>query len=63
MQGDIMTQDEKDYICSIIDNGGFKYAFINYSNFSEIEDEKLHELIDKYKDAACELENYVGYSV
>lgn len=38
---------------------GFHYCFVNYSSFSEIKDEKFHQLREAYLQVATKLENYV----
>ena len=54
-----MTEDDRDYVCGKIDNEGFDYCFISYSNFEEIKDEKFHELREKYIKTKNELESYL----
>ena len=39
---------------------GFDYCFNGYGDFSEIEDEKFHELRKMYLSAAKNLEDYVN---
>lgn len=46
-------------VADAIENEGFDYAFVNYSNFEEIEDEEFHRLRIAYKEARAELEAYV----
>jgi len=43
-----MTNDEKEYVSNTIDNEGFDYAFMSYSDFSDIEDEEFHKLRRMY---------------
>ena len=43
-----MTNDEKEYVRDTIDNEGFDYAFMSYSDFSDIEDEEFHKLRRMY---------------
>jgi thymidylate kinase len=38
---------------------GFHYCFESYSSFEEVEDDKFHELREKYIEIAKELEKYV----
>ena len=40
---------------------GFHYCLKHYSSFEEIEDEKFHELREKYLEIAQDLEKYVMY--
>ena len=42
-----------------MDAEGFHYCFKHYSSFEEIEDEKFHELREKYLEVAKELEQYI----
>jgi len=39
---------------------GFHYCFKHYSRWEKIEDEKFHELRNKYLDSAKELEQYIN---
>lgn len=55
-----MNAKELEYVKDTIDNEGFDYAFVDYSDFSEIEDEKFHKLREAYVKAAEELREYVG---
>ena len=36
-----MTNEDKEYVATTIQNEGFDYAFMSYSNFSDIDDEDL----------------------
>jgi hypothetical protein len=38
---------------------GLHYCFKHYSSFKEIDDEKFHELREKYLEIAQELEQYI----
>jgi hypothetical protein len=58
--GEDMTEKEKEYVLAKIENEGFDYTFIHYSNFKDIKDKKFHELRLAYKKAAEELSEYVG---
>lgn len=55
-----MTGKEFQYVADTIENEGFSYAFVHYTDFSEIEDEKFHELRQAYLDADAALREYVG---
>lgn len=55
-----MKNKEKKYIESVIENEGFDYAFMHYSDFDEISDEKFHELRKAYLAASAKLHEYVG---
>jgi hypothetical protein len=57
---DGMTGPEVDYVRARIDNEGFDYCFVSYSDFAEIKDEKFHKLRRAYVAAQKALEDYVG---
>ncbi len=42
---------------------GLHYCFKHYSSFKEIDDEKFHELREKYLEIAQELEQYITNKV
>lgn len=46
-----------------MDAEGLHYCFKNYSSFSEIEDDKFHQLRKQYLDVANQLETYVSYKL
>ena len=50
------------YVLSKIDDEGFDYCFLHYSDFREIEDEEFHRLRDNYLKAQKQLEEYLLYS-
>lgn len=57
-----MTNEEIEnweWIYSKMKNEGFHYCFKHYSDFKEIEDDKLHELRLAYLDSANKLEKYI----
>lgn len=55
-----MSEEDKEYVQITVNNEGFDYAFYGYSNYNKIEDEKFHELRNKYLDARQELEKYIN---
>lgn len=55
------TTEEYENLMYRIDNEGFDGAFVHYSDFSEIEDEKFHELRQAYIKAHNDLNAYIGY--
>jgi hypothetical protein len=55
-----MKGEDFEYVRVMMNQEGFHYCFANYSSFSEIKDEKFHELREQYLKAANELEKYVG---
>lgn len=54
-----MNKKDKKYVCDCVNNEGFDYAFIDYSNFPEIKDKKFHELRQAYIEARNNLANYI----
>ena len=54
-----MTRKDKSYVASKIENEGFHYAFIHYSNYEDIKDKKFHELRSAYIDAVKNLSEYL----
>ncbi len=44
---------------SAVENEGFDYAFVNYSNFYEIKDKKFHSLRENYLKVQKELYDYI----
>jgi len=55
-----MTGREFNYVRGTIENEGFDYAFINYSDFEDIKDPKFHKLRKAYIKAQKDLQEYVG---
>lgn len=47
-------------VLEIIDQEGFDYCFLHYTDFKEIKDKKFHKLIDDYVEATKKLENYIN---
>lgn len=54
-----MKKSELKEIQQIIDNEGFDYTFANYSSFSDIKDEKFHELRNEFLNARAKLGKYL----
>jgi len=57
-----MTEQEREewgYVAYWMNNEGFHYCFKQYSNFSEIKDEKFHELREQYIEISNSLEKYI----
>lgn len=48
-----------EYVKQRMEQEGFDYCFINYSNFEEVKDDKFHELRKRYINAKNELESYI----
>jgi hypothetical protein len=57
----VMTQKDKEYICAVIENEGFEYAFASYSNFEQINDEEFHEARKQFLEARKHLMKVTGY--
>lgn len=38
-----MTKQERQRVRNIVENEGFAYAFVDYSDFEEIKDEEFHK--------------------
>ena len=56
-----LTDEDKDKICSTIDDEGFSYTFVDYSSFPEIKDEEFHRLRKDFIKSQKALEKYVGW--
>ncbi len=54
-----MQTEEAEYLQSKIEHEGFDYTFKHYSNFSEIEDKKFHQLRLAFLEAYKNLEEYI----
>jgi hypothetical protein len=57
----IMKAKDKEYLLSVIENEGFEYAFIYYSDFKKIEDEEFHRLRKLFEESRQNLADYIGY--
>jgi len=56
-----MTKKDAKYVRATIDDEGFEYTFLHYSDFDEIKDDKFHELRKAFLKAQKELDEYIGY--
>lgn len=54
-----MTSEEAKNLLSRINQEGFHYCFMHYSNFEDINDVQFHEFRLKYIDAAERLAKYI----
>ncbi len=54
-----MKKKEQQYVHDTIDNEGFHYAFVHYSDFEEIADPEFHRLREEYKKASRALADYL----
>jgi len=43
-----MKKEDRIYVLDTIDSDSFEYAFVNYSDFKEIEDKEFHVLREAY---------------
>lgn len=51
--------DAKD-VCDRVNNEGFHYAFLHYSDFKEVKDREFHKLRKAYIAATKKLADYLG---
>jgi len=55
-----MNAKDAHLIMSCIDNEGFDYTFVHYTDFNEIKDDEFHKLREAYLDAREALREYLG---
>lgn len=55
-----MTNSDAGYVKCTIQNEGFEYCFLHYSDFKNIEDELFHKLRNQYLDSMDELQKYIN---
>jgi hypothetical protein len=55
-----MHAKDLDYVRSKVENEGFHYCFVGYSNFKDVKDEEFHRLRENYLKAAKELRIYLN---
>jgi len=53
-----MTERDKEEIIEVINEEGFDYTFLEYSDFEEIEDEEFHKLRKNYIRVANKLRDF-----
>lgn len=58
MNGKEIKKIQEDVECE-----GFAYAFMNYSDYPEVKDDKFHELRTKFLKSAQDLADYLGVDV
>lgn len=56
-----MKKIDREMVISRINNEGFHYCFLCYSDFEEIKDEKFHLLRREYIKAAENLKKHLKY--
>ena len=57
-----MDKHQQKAVTDIIDSEGFEYAFMQYSDFHDIENEEFHTLRKEYLKAREKLANLIGYT-
>lgn len=55
-----MTNSDAGYVKATIQNEGFHYCFVHYSDFKNIKDELFHKLRNQYLDSMDELQKYIN---
>lgn len=56
-----MTQEEFDLLeNALINEGGFEYCFVDYSDFDKIKDPVFHNLRKEYLTTREKLDRYIG---
>lgn len=55
----MMTKKDADYMIATIENEGFHYCFNHYSDFSDIKDERFHELREAYLQSVDIMNEYL----
>lgn len=56
-----MDKHQKQAVMNIVDNEGFDYAFIHFSDFEDVEDEEFHKLRKEYLNARQKLADLIGF--
>lgn len=56
-----MDNHQQRAVLAIVDNEGFEYAFVHYSDFGDIENEEFHEAKKEYLKAREKLAKIIGY--
>jgi len=57
-----MTDEEKENFEDLVyrmENEGFDYCFVHYSNWDEVEDAEFHRLRNNYLDSMNSLKQYI----
>lgn len=55
-----MKPKDAKYVIDCIENEGFDYAFVSYSEFKEVKDEEFHKLREAFLDAREALAEFLG---
>lgn len=56
-----MDEVERQHVIGIIEDEGFEYAFVDYTDFEFVSDEKFHQLRAAYLDARNALVDYLDF--
>lgn len=56
-----MDTHQKQAVLDIVDNEGFDYAFVHYTDFNDVENERFHELRKNFLKAREELAKFIGF--
>lgn len=56
-----MDKHQKQAVMDIVDNEGFDYAFVHFSDFEDIENEEFHKLRKEYLNARQKLADLIGF--
>jgi len=56
----VLSNEEFELVDGCIDNEGFDYTFVHYSEFDQIEDKEFHQLRLNYLAARDALAEYIG---
>jgi len=48
-------------VLDVVEQEGFDYAFVEYSNFEDIENEEFHKIRKAYLEARDKLGKLIGY--
>ena len=56
-----MDKHQQKAVTDIVDNEGFDYTFVHYSNFDDIENEEFHAAKKEYLKAREKLAKIIGY--
>ena len=57
-----MDKHQQQAVIDIIDNEGFDYAFVHYSDFDDIENGEFHVTRNEYLKAREKLAKIIGYT-
>lgn len=58
-----MNLSEETMLACTIENEGFGYVFLDYSNFEDIQDEEFHKLRKEFLKSAVKLADYIGVGI